>query len=63
MQREETISHLFMKCDRAHKVWFGSALGIKFDSSHTNFIDWVSYCFSTLKEEELCHIAAISYGI
>jgi hypothetical protein len=52
-----------MKCNRAHKAWFGSALGIKFDNSHTNFIDWIYYCFTTLKEEDLCHIAAISYGI
>jgi hypothetical protein len=62
MQKEETITHLFMKCDRAHIVWFGSSLGIKFDNSHTNFIDWLYYCLTTRKEEDLCYLAAIIMG-
>jgi hypothetical protein len=33
MIREETISHLFMGCDRAAHVWFGSNLGVKFTST------------------------------
>jgi hypothetical protein len=44
-------------------VWFGSILGIKFTPSHTNFIDWLFYCLATLKEEELCVITALIYGI
>jgi hypothetical protein len=52
-----------MKCDRAHRIWFGSPLGINFNGTHTNFIDWLYYCLTTLKEEELCYLAAIIYGI
>jgi hypothetical protein len=63
LQGEETVSHLFMRCERAKKVWFGSILGINFNTSHRSFIDWLYYCFSTLKEEDLCYLAAIIYGI
>jgi hypothetical protein len=52
-----------MECNRANKVWFGSSLGIKFNSTHTNFIDWIFYCLSTLEEEELCVIASLTCGI
>jgi hypothetical protein len=52
-----------MNCDMAHRVWFGSSLGINFTAKHTNFIDWLYYCLTTLKEEELCYLAAIIYGI
>jgi hypothetical protein len=52
-----------MECKRVNKTWFGSALGIKFNNSHSSFIDWLCYCLSTLKEEELCIIASITYGI
>jgi ribonuclease HI len=63
LQGEETINHLFMSCSRAHRVWFGSSLGIRFNTSHTSFTDWLIYCISTLKEEDLCTIASITYGI
>jgi hypothetical protein len=62
-QKEETITHLFMECNRANRIWFGSSLGIKFNSNHRNFIEWLFYCLDTLKEEELCYIAAITYSI
>jgi hypothetical protein len=62
-QKEETISHLFMDCNRANRIWFGSYLGIKFNPNHMSFIDWLFYCLATLKEQELCYIAAITYGI
>jgi hypothetical protein len=62
LQGEETISHLFMSCERTKKVWFGSNLGIMFNPSHRCFIDWLYYCFSALKEEDLCYLASIIYG-
>jgi hypothetical protein len=52
-----------MDCNRANKVWFGSILGTRFNSTHTNFIDWLLYCLSNLKEEELCVIASLTYSI
>jgi hypothetical protein len=52
-----------MSCERAKKVWFGSKLGITFNTSHRSFIDWLYYCFSALKEEDLCYLASIIYGI
>jgi hypothetical protein len=63
LQGEETISHLFMECDRATRVWFGSNLGIKFSMNQTQFMEWLFYCISTLKKEDICFIAAIIYGI
>jgi hypothetical protein len=39
LQKEETIEHAFMHCERASKIWFGSRLNIKFDSSHNSFSD------------------------
>jgi hypothetical protein len=52
-----------MDCNRANRIWFGSYLGIKFNPNHMSFIDWLFYCLATLKEQELCYIAAITYGI
>jgi hypothetical protein len=63
LQKEETISHLFMGCDRAAHVWFGSNLGVKFTPNQSNFLDWLFYCISTLKEEDLVVITTIIYGI
>ncbi|WJX55042.1 hypothetical protein P8452_40859 [Trifolium repens] len=63
LKKEETMDHIFMHCDRSSKVWFGSQLGIKFDSSQTSFADWVTYAINHLKEENIIHLAAIIYGI
>jgi hypothetical protein len=63
MPKEETITHLFMDCDRARKIWFGSNLGITFTSNHINFIDWLFYCFTTLKDKDLCYLVSVTYGI
>jgi hypothetical protein len=52
-----------MGCDRAARVWFGSNLGINFTSNHSNFLDWLFYCISNLKEKDLVSIAAIIYGL
>jgi hypothetical protein len=52
-----------MNCSRAKKIWFGSKLGVIFNSNHRNFIDWLLYCFTTLKDEDLSYMAAITYGI
>ncbi|KAK2442832.1 hypothetical protein QL285_013988 [Trifolium repens] len=52
-----------MECDRSTQVWFGSKLGIKFSSNHSNFIDWLFHCVTTLNEEDLGYVAAIIYGI
>jgi hypothetical protein len=49
LKKEETMNHIFMHCDRSSKVWFGSQLGIKFDSSQTSFADWVTYAINHLK--------------
>jgi hypothetical protein len=57
------MDHIFMHCDRSSKVWFGSQLGIKFDSSQTSFADWVTYSINHLKEENIILLAAIIYGI
>jgi hypothetical protein len=62
-QKEETINHLFMECHKANRIWFGSYLGINFNPTHRSFIDWLIYCLANLKEDELCYIAAIIYGI
>jgi hypothetical protein len=52
-----------MKCEHAAKIWFGSKLSINFNNTPASFIDWISYAITTLKEEELIYIAAITYGI
>jgi hypothetical protein len=61
--KEETVDHTFMKCEHAAKIWFGSKLSINFNNTPASFIDWTSYAITTLKEEELIYIAAITYGI
>jgi hypothetical protein len=63
MQKEETINHLFMECDRARIIWFRSKLGITFNTNHRNFVDWLLYCFTTLKDKELCYLASVTYEI
>jgi hypothetical protein len=52
-----------MDCERAKKLWFGSKLSILFNFSHRCFLDWLYYCFSALKEEDLCYLASLIYGI
>jgi hypothetical protein len=52
-----------MECDKAAHVWFGSNLGINFTSNHSNFLDWLFYCVSNLKEEDICFVTAIIYGL
>jgi hypothetical protein len=61
--KEETIEHVFMHCQHASKIWFGSKLGIKFDHSHTNFPEWLTYAINSLKNEDLIYMAAVVYGI
>jgi hypothetical protein len=61
--KEETIDHAFMQCQHASKIWFGSKLGINFNNSHADFIEWVCYALNTLKNEDLSYLAAITYGI
>jgi hypothetical protein len=63
LQGEETISHLFMECDRVTRVWFGSNLGIKFSTNQKQFLDWLFYCLTSLKEDDICYLAALIYGI
>jgi hypothetical protein len=52
-----------MLCDRSTKIWFGSKIGVKFDSLQISFAEWVKYSINTLKEEDIIYIAAITYGI
>jgi hypothetical protein len=63
LKKEETIDHVFMLCDRSTKIWFGSKIGVKFDSLQISFAEWVKYSINTLKEEDIIYIAAITYGI
>jgi hypothetical protein len=63
MLKEETIDHAFMQCQHASKIWFGSKLGINFNNSHADFIEWVCYALNTLKDEDLSYLAAITDGI
>jgi hypothetical protein len=52
-----------MNCEHASKIWFGSKLGINFNNTQASFAEWLSYALTTLKEEDLIYIAAITYGI
>ncbi|KAK2360439.1 hypothetical protein QL285_085705 [Trifolium repens] len=52
-----------MHCPRANKIWFGSKLGIHFNSSHVCFIDWLIYAISSLCTEDVIYLAAITYNI
>jgi hypothetical protein len=61
--KEETIEHVFMNCQHADRIWFGSKLGIKFDHRHTNFPEWLSHAINSLKNEDLIYMAAVIYGI
>jgi hypothetical protein len=63
LQKEETIEHAFMHCERATRIWFGSNLNLKFDNSHNSFADWIIYIINSLRDEEIRYIAAITYGI
>ncbi|PNX76842.1 hypothetical protein L195_g032801 [Trifolium pratense] len=63
LQKEETINHAFMECQRAAKPWFGSRLGIRFDNNHKNFIDWLAHSINNLNNEDLSYVASITYGI
>jgi hypothetical protein len=52
-----------MHCQHASKIWFCSKLGIKFDNSHTNFPEWLTYAINSLNNEDLIYMAAVIYGI
>jgi hypothetical protein len=61
--KEETLDHIFMKCQHAAKIWFGSKLGILFDHIHINISEWIIYALNNLNEEDLIYMVAIVYGI
>jgi hypothetical protein len=61
--KEETIEHVFVQCQHADMIWFGSKLGIKFDHNHTNFPEWLIYAMNVLNKEDLTYMAAVIYGI
>jgi hypothetical protein len=61
--KEETIEHVFMHCQHASKIWFGSKLGNKFEHSHTNLPEWLTYAINSLKNVDLIYMAAVVYGI
>jgi hypothetical protein len=63
LEKEETIEHAFIHCTHSSKIWFGSKLDIRFDQSHQSFSDWVIHALNSLREEDLRHVAAITYGI
>ncbi|KAK2443916.1 Ribonuclease H superfamily protein [Trifolium repens] len=62
-QKEETIDHIFMKCHHATRIWFGSKLGVNFNSCNLSFREWLTHTINTLKDEDLSYVAALTYGI
>jgi hypothetical protein len=63
MEKEETSDHTFMHCHHTAKVWFGSKLGINFANHQQTFNDWLTCGINTLKEDDICYIAAIINNI
>jgi hypothetical protein len=62
-QKEETIDHIFMKCQHATKIWFGSKLGVNFNNCNLSFIEWLQHTINSLNTEDLSYVAALIYGI
>lgn len=60
----ENINHLFIHCDITKKEWFGSKLGINFQSSEiSDFTDWLMYFILNNDSDSIINIAALLYSI
>jgi len=60
----ETASHLFMRCEKTERVWFGSPLTICIPNNpNQHFSDWISNIISTKDESIIIQVAAITYSI
>ncbi|GAU23366.1 hypothetical protein TSUD_334130 [Trifolium subterraneum] len=63
LEKIETMNHVFMECQYAAKIWFGSKLGVRFTASHRDFAEWLIYSITHLNNNDLSYVAAIIYGI
>jgi hypothetical protein len=52
-----------MECQHAHRIWFGSKLGVRFNNRKGDFIDWLVYNINNLSGKDLSYVAAVTYGI
>ncbi|PNX71213.1 ribonuclease H [Trifolium pratense] len=61
----ETIDHVFMQCEWAKVVWFGSPMTIHFNTTdrHQSFSEWLSTMLKTKNQECMAPIAALTYHI
>ncbi|MCH91094.1 putative ribonuclease H protein, partial [Trifolium medium] len=61
----ETIDHVFMQCDWAKAVWFGSPMTINFNSLERNlsFTEWLSTVITNGVKECIAITAALNYNI
>ncbi|GAU37345.1 hypothetical protein TSUD_395260 [Trifolium subterraneum] len=63
LEKTETMNHVFMDCQYATKIWFGSKLGVRFATSHRDFAERLVYSVIYLNNNDLRYIAAIIYGM
>jgi len=62
--RIETINHLFLKCDKSRKEWFGSQLGINFHNTDTSYLnDWLIDFLLKNDKDTVISMIALLYSI
>lgn len=60
----ESMSHTFMDCPFARKVWFGSNINIKLPKvPEFEFQDWLRNMFQTTNAEILIYISSVIYNL
>jgi ribonuclease HI len=60
----ETINHIFLQCEWARLVWFGSPITISTTNIQTNsFSDWIIYMVNNSSPKCMQIISAITYSI
>jgi hypothetical protein len=61
----ETIEHVFMQCEWAKAIWFGSPMTINFEHmlQEVSFQDWLSDLITNKHKRNIEHIIVVIYHI
>ncbi|KAK2365713.1 Ribonuclease H superfamily protein [Trifolium repens] len=61
----ETIDHMFMNCEWAKVIWFGSPMCIKFNNrdNHLSFSDWLANILTNSDNKCVTNVSSLIYSM
>jgi len=66
IKHNETISHLFEECEWSKQIWFGSSLGVAFNSHASRYVpfqEWLKTNIIDTNEDSIVNMLALCYEI